>query len=103
MRDWIHEYGQYLFVTGFLILSYLFYKSKLVPRFISVWGLIASILLLASTMLNMMILSTPIPMFISHLPVILNELFLAIWLIVKGFNTSAIASQDGKPELGEIK
>ena len=96
VRDWIYEYGTYLFGTGFLILSYLFYQSKLVPRFVSVWGLIASMVFLASTLLNMMVLSSEIPMAFSHLPVILNELTLAIWLIVKGFNPSAIASQSTK-------
>jgi hypothetical protein len=30
------------------------------------------------------------------LPMILNEIFLAIWLIVKGFNSSAIASESVK-------
>ena len=95
VRDWIYVNSTYLFGIGFLILSYLFYQSKLVPRFISVWGLIASILLLASTLFNMMALSPTIPFFFSHLPVILNELFLAIWLIVKGFNPSAIASAKG--------
>lgn len=88
----IHEFHVYIFATGFLLLSYLFYQSKLVPRFISIWGLIASIAMLASTLLNMTVLSTPVPMFISHLPIILNELFLAVWLIVKGFNSSAIKS-----------
>jgi hypothetical protein len=89
--DWIWEYHIYLFGTAFLILSYLFYTSKLVPRFISVWGLIGAILVLASTLLNMVAFATPIPMFISHLPVISNEIFLAGWLIFKGFNPSAIA------------
>jgi hypothetical protein len=88
--DLIWEYHIYLFGTAFLIISYLFYKSKLVPRFISIWGFIGSILLLASTFL-MMAFHIPIPMFISHLPVITNELFLAAWLIVKGFNPSASA------------
>ena len=97
-RDWIYEYGTYLFGIGFLILSYLFYKSKLVPRFISVWGLAASIVFLVSILLNMMFLSSKIPMAISHLPIILNELTLAIWLIVKGFNPSAIASEPSKAD-----
>ena len=97
-RDWIYEYGTYLFGIGFLILSYLFYQSKLVPRFISVWGLAASIVFLVSILLNMMFLSSKIPMAISHLPIILNELTLAIWLIVKGFNPSAIASEPSKAD-----
>jgi len=98
VRDWIYVNSTYLFGIGFLILSYLFYQSKLIPRFISVWGLIASILLLASTLLNMMAPSPVIPFIFSHLPVILNELFLAIWLIVKGFNPSAIDSGSAKGE-----
>jgi hypothetical protein len=87
--DLIWEYHIYLFGAAFLMLSYLFYKSELVPRFISVWGLIGSILMLVSTFLTMAF-ATSIPMFISHLPVISNELFLAVWLIVKGFNPSAV-------------
>jgi len=33
------------------------------------------------------------PAMILYFPIVLNELFLAVWLIVKGFNTSAIASE----------
>lgn len=90
-HDLIYEYGTYLFGAGFLILSYLFYQSKLVPRFISVWGLFASIVFLVSVFLNMVVLSTDISMAISHLPIVLNELTLATWLIVKGFNSSTVA------------
>ena len=82
----IHEYHVYIFATGFLLLSYLLYQSKLVPRFISLWGIIASILMLISTIVNMISGSATIPFYISHLPVISNEIFLAVWLIVKGFN-----------------
>jgi hypothetical protein len=96
VRDWIH--AAYLFGIGFLLLSYLFYQSKLVPRFISVWGTIASAVLLVATLVNMMAGSIVIQFIFSHFPVVLNELFLAAWLIVKGFNQSVVASKAAKTD-----
>lgn len=90
MYDSIHAYSPYFFGTGFLILSYLFYRSKLVPRFISIWGIIGSILLLFGTLLSMITVEPLVPFFITHLPVITNEIFLAVWLIVKGFNSTTM-------------
>ncbi|MDW7776000.1 MAG: DUF4386 family protein [Methanosarcinales archaeon] len=74
------------------------YQSKLVPRFISVWGIIGSTMIIVVTLIHMIAGSTVIPFIFSHLPVISNELFLAVWLIVKGFNPSAIASRLLKQE-----
>ena len=81
------------FIVGALILYSILYKSKLVPRFVSVWGLIAVASLIAANVL-------PVPDFtqgfspgqILYFPIMLSEILLAIWLIVKGFNPSAIAS-----------
>ncbi|MFQ6120475.1 MAG: DUF4386 domain-containing protein [Methanosarcinales archaeon] len=84
---------------GALLFYYLLYQSKLIPRFISVWGFIgvASILLL-----NLLKVNVTIGIFLA-LPIILNEIFLGIWLIVKGFNSSAIASGSVKTDNNEIK
>jgi hypothetical protein len=95
---WIYEYHVYLFAIAFLILSYLFYQSNLVPRIISAWGFIASILLLASTLVNIIATSPEIPFTISTVPVIINELLLAVWLIVKGFSQSAINARSAKTD-----
>jgi len=80
------------FSLGALLFYYLLYQSKLLPRFISVWGLIAAVLIL---ILNLLSLNFEVGISIGlilALPIILNEIFLGIWLIVKGFNPSAIAS-----------
>ncbi|MHA2174997.1 MAG: DUF4386 domain-containing protein [Candidatus Hodarchaeales archaeon] len=77
--------------------SYLLYQSKLVPRWLAVWGLIGGIIMLARVPISMFVL---VPLSPYHewtallaIPIILNELVLAGWLIVKGFNSSAIASE----------
>jgi Domain of unknown function (DUF4386) len=80
------------FSLGALVFYYLLYQSKLVPRFISVWGLIGAVLVLTWNLLETFGISISAGMVLA-LPIILNEIFLGIWLIVKGFNSSAIASE----------
>jgi len=80
------------FSIGALLLYYLFYRSKLVPRFISVWGFIAIVALFTWNMLEAFGYSISAGM-VFGLPIILNEIFLGIWLIVKGFNPSVAATE----------
>jgi hypothetical protein len=80
------------FSLGALLFYYLLYQSKLIPRFISVWGFIGVALILT---LNLIEIDFSIGMILA-LPIILNEIFLGIWLIVKGFNPSAIVSGSAK-------
>jgi len=80
------------FSLGALLFYYLLYQSKLLPRFISVWGLIGVALILALNLLSTLGLEVGISIgLILALPIILNEIFLGIWLIVKGFSPSAMA------------
>lgn len=79
------------FSMGALLFYYLLYQSKLVPRFISVWGLIGVVLVLTWNLLETFGISISIGI-IFGLTIILNEIFLGIWLILKGFDSSAIAS-----------
>lgn len=79
------------FSLGALLFYYSLYQSEFLPRFISVWGLIAAVLILALSFLSLNIEVDISLGLIFALPIILNEIFLAIWLIAKGFNPSAIA------------
>lgn len=77
------------FSLAALLLFYLLYQTKLVPRFISVWGLIGVALVLAWNLVELFGITVSIGMFLA-LPMILNEIFLAIWLIFKGFDQPAV-------------
>jgi len=83
-----------VFSLGALMLYYLLYRSKLIPRWISGWGVIAILLHLPTGFLIMFQLDTafsPVNMAM-NLPIGLQEMVMAVWLIAKGFSPSAIAS-----------
>jgi hypothetical protein len=82
-----------VFSLGALMSYYLFYQSKLIPRWLSVWGLIGAILYLASGLFAMFSVDFII---LLEAPLALQEMVLAVWLIFKGFNPSAIASESVK-------
>jgi hypothetical protein len=75
-----------------LVFYSLLHQLRLVPRFISVWGLIAAVLVLAWNLLEIFGISVSFGMILA-LPIILNEIFLGFWLIVRGFDSSAIVSE----------
>jgi hypothetical protein len=64
------------------------YQSKLVPRWLSVWGLVGAALVF---LYGMIALFGPDPGLLAIL-IALQEMVFAVWLIVKGFNPSAIAN-----------
>jgi len=86
----IHAGHGYLFAIAALIFNYLLYQSKLIPRWLSVFGVIATILLILVNLLE--VTGIVSELMILKFPIFLNEIVLAIWLIVKGFNPSALES-----------
>jgi hypothetical protein len=104
-RDWAGVLGSFAFILGALMYYYIFYQSKLIPRWLSVWGLIGVPLWIAAELLIMfgLIESFSTNAILLDIPIGLNEMVLAVWLIVKGFNSSAIASLSAKTDINEIK
>ena len=88
----------FVFSLGALIFYSLLYKSNLIPRWLSVWGLIAIIMHLATGFLIIFGLQTDFDTsnLIMNFPIFLQEMVMAVWLIVKGFNPAAIASGSAK-------
>ncbi|MFK9093883.1 DUF4386 domain-containing protein [Bacillus salipaludis] len=84
-----------------MMYSYIFYKSKLVPRFIPILGMTGATLVFICAFLVMfgVIQQVSILGGLLSLPVAANEMILAVWLIVKGFNESAIDSLSAKKKV----
>lgn len=75
------------FYVGASMYYAIFYRAKLIPRWLSGWGLIGTSLGFVGAML----VCFQVTAFMSSLdvtmnvPIALNEMVLAVWLIVKGF------------------
>lgn len=82
-----------VFSIGALFVYYLFYKTKLIPTWLSLWGLIGAILYLAYPILFMFSFDIGI----LQLPLALQEMIMAGLLIVKGFNScSTVSGSDNR-------
>jgi hypothetical protein len=93
---WVANVGALLaFSIGCLLYYVIFYRTKLVPRWLSGWGLVGGILCMVSTVLCMLGFMAPFSteQIVLALPIMPQEMVLAVWLIVKGFNPSVIASK----------
>jgi hypothetical protein len=99
-RQGTHVIGiMVVFALTALILNSVLYRSRLVPRWISTWGLLGAALLLAAGLLELLgpgpfsTIST-----VLVLPIAVQEMVFAVWLIAKGFNSAAldVASKEGK-------
>jgi hypothetical protein len=81
-----------LFLIGATCIYLTFYRTRLIPRWLSVWGFIAVITSMASALLKFFHLDTGIGFYLEILVMFPQEIVMAVWLIVKGFNRSAIAA-----------
>jgi hypothetical protein len=92
---WINFVTIIVFSLSALILNYIFYRSRLIPRWLAVWGIIGAGLHLAGGLFGMFGFDQ-----IGFLaaPIALQEMAYAIWLIVKGFDVSANTFETAKQE-----
>ncbi len=84
-----YQIGMAIWGFGGLLLCSLLYQSMLVPRFISIWGLIGYIVFITGTIFELfgynvgVLLSTLGGLF---------EIYLSLWLIIKGYNVSKLST-----------
>lgn len=81
----------FAFSVGAFLYYCLFFQSRLVPRWLSGWGIVAVILMLAACVRALFSDTTVSGYILLAFPIFLQEMVLAVWLIVKGFSSSALA------------
>jgi Domain of unknown function (DUF4386) len=81
--------GVFAFAVGALMYYCILYRSRLVPRWLSGWGIAAGFAILTACLLALFS-HTPVTSFtILIVPIAVQEMVLAAWLIVRGFSPSA--------------
>ena len=100
-QDRLAVVGPIFFLIGATCLYLSFYRTRLIPRWLTVWGLIGVVCSLASALLSFFHVDTGFGGYL-ELVIAPQEMVMAVWLIVKGFNPSAIAALFAKKGLNEV-
>ena len=92
---WAGNVGSLLaFSLGAMMYYYIFYKTRLVPRWLSSWGLVGAALCTVAGTLVLFNVVGPLSttQVVLALPIAVQEMVLAVWLIAKGFNQYPLGS-----------
>ena len=102
VRDNAALVAVFAFCLGAFMYYYVLFQSQLIPRWLSGFGIVAIILMMVACVLSLFSgnrITSYIPL---AAPIAVQEMVLAVWLIVKGFNPSVIASKSRKTETNEL-
>lgn len=93
-RTWVRDVGMlFAWGLGAILYNIIFLRARLLPRWLAGWGIVAILLHLGACLLTLFEVIAPYSQLQILLlaPSALQEIVLAIWLIVKGFDPSAVA------------
>ena len=90
MREHSTTVGVIAFTVGALMYYIVFYRARLVPRWLSGWGIAATLLMMTACLVSLFNDSPVTGYILLFLPILVQELVLAGWLLVKGISPSAL-------------
>ncbi len=88
-QDILGPIGTMMFLIGASCLYISFYRTKIIPRWLSIWGLIGVIPYMAYALLHFFGMDNGIGFYL-QMVLAPQELVMALWLIIKGFDRKAI-------------
>lgn len=103
VREQVGLMGVFAFGLGALLYYYLFYQSRLIPRWLSGWGLLAIVLTLGACVMALFS-QRPITTYVLvMLPIAVQEMVFAVWLIARGFDPAALRSSVEERDAGSAR
>ena len=82
--------GVFCFCLGAFAYYLLFFQSRLIPRWLSGFGIVAILMMFSACLLALLSDSAITGYVFLLFPILVQEMVLAVWLIAKGFDTSAL-------------
>jgi hypothetical protein len=96
IAQWTFDIGLgIVFTISALILNYLLFRFSLVPRWLSAWGFLGALITMTIVLLKLYDIQVTEAL---DFVIGIQEMVFAVWLIVKGFNESAIVSEQVKTD-----
>jgi hypothetical protein len=92
-QDFIGPVGTMMFLIGAICLYVSFYRTRLIPRWLSIWGLIGVVPYMAYALLHFFRLDNGIGFYL-QMVLAPQELVMGAWLVIKGFNLDAVRKLD---------
>ena len=82
------DIGTFAFINGAACLYTSFYRTRLIPRWLSVWGLIGTVPYVVYYLLHFFDIDPGLMPLV--LPLAVQEMVMGLWLIIAGFNKDAV-------------
>lgn len=95
-QHYAYQMGMSTLGVSGLMLCYTLYKARLLPRWLAGWGLVGYAIIFCGMLSEIMGSGLGLA---SSLPGGLWEIFVGVWLIVKGFSSSAVVVESAKTEI----
>ena len=87
------DIGTFAFIIGAACLYTSFYRTRLIPRWLSVWGLVGTLPYVANYALHFFDVGPDLQFLV--IPLAVQEMVMGLWLVIKGFNQDAVKELDG--------
>jgi hypothetical protein len=88
VTDKLGDIVTFSFLTGAVCLYTSFYRTRLIPRWLSGWGLIAAVPYLVHYLLHFFDIDPGLMLLV--VPLAVQEMVMGLWLIIRGFNQATL-------------